>query len=387
MTSERPLHVALVAGEASGDALGAGLMEALARRAPGVRFSGICGPRMEALGCRSAYPMERLSVMGFAEVAGRLPELLAQRRRLARELLADPPDVFVGVDAPDYNLALEARLRAAGVPTVHYVSPTVWAWRRGRIRGIARAVDRMLALFPFEAELYAAHGVPATFVGHPLADAIPLADQRAHARAALGVASDAQAVALLPGSRESELKHLGPAMAATAARLHAERPGLALVAPMATPTLEARFRAHLGRAGDPPVRLLAGRSQEAMAAADVVLLASGTAALEALLLKRPMVVCYRVARLTAALVRPLMAVEHFSMPNHLAGRGLVPELIQEDAVPERMVPAVLRYLDDPEAAREVTRAADAIHRRLRRDASERAAEAVLEVARAMPPPL
>lgn len=376
---DRVLRVGIVAGEPSGDLLGAGLMAALAARAPGIRFEGICGPRMEAAGGTTLYPMERLSVMGLAEVVGRLPELLRQRRRLAAHFLAHPPDVFVGVDAPDYNLGLERRLRRAGIPTVHYVSPSVWAWRRGRLPKIRAAADLMLTLFPFEADFYRETGMAARCVGHPLADLIPMVPDRPAARRDLGLAAAGPVVALLPGSRGSEVRAIGPVLAATARWLAQRRPELVFVAPMVSAAVGARFRADLAAAGAPPVVLVDGRAREAMTAADVVLLASGTAALEALLLKRPMVVTYRVNPFTAFLVRRLIRVDHFSLPNLLAGHELVPEAVQEAARPEELGPKILGLLEDPEGGRRLRDEAERIHRDLRRGASAAAAAAVLEL--------
>jgi lipid-A-disaccharide synthase len=324
--------------------------------------------------------------MGLAEVAGRLPGLMGQRRRLAAHFLRHRPHVFIGVDAPDYNLALERRLRRAAIPTVHYVSPSVWAWRRGRLPGILAAADLMLTLFPFEADFYREAGMPVRCVGHPLADLIPLEPDRDGARRRLGLEDDGPRVALLPGSRASEARAIGPVLAATARWLAESRPGLRFIAPMATPAVRERFTADLAVAGSPPVVLVDGNAREVMTAADVVLLASGTAALEALLLKRPMVVTYRMNPLTAFLVRRLVRVGHFSLPNLLAGRELVPERVQEEARPEALGAEVLRLLDDPGAVRDLRQAADAIHRDLRRGGSVAAAEAVLALLGLTPVP-
>lgn len=375
------MRVALVAGEASGDRLGAGLMRALRARVPEARFVGVGGPLMAAEGLELLAPAERLAVMGLVEVLRHLPGLLALRRRLHSALATARPDVFVGIDAPDFNLGLERRLRARGIPTVHYVSPSVWAWRQGRVRAIARAVDRVLTLFDFEAEFYEQHGVPATFVGHPLADLLPEVPDRAAARADLGLPPGGQVVAVLPGSRHGEAARLGPVFAATVAWLSAHRPGLTFVAPMATPATAALWRAALAaHAPRIPVRTVEGQAHAALAAADVALLASGTATLEALLLKRPMVVAYRLAPLTYAIARRLVRIDRYALPNLLAGTDLVPELIQDAAVPERLGAEVLAWLDQPERAARAVAAFASIHRRLRRGADGRAAEAVLEVA-------
>jgi lipid-A-disaccharide synthase len=371
----RPLTIALVAGEASGDILGAGLMQALKARHPDVRFIGVGGPRMQAEGLDSYFPMERLAVMGLVEVLGRLPELLSRRRRLIRSLIAARPDVFVGIDAPDFNLGVEFKLRQAGIRTVHYVSPSVWAWRQKRVLKIRQACDLMLTLFPFEARFYEEQQVPVCFVGHPLADTIGLEVDRASARAGLGLPERGAVVALLPGSRGGEVERLGSLFLDAAERLQALRPGLRFVLPCANAERRAQVETMLaGR--DVPVQLLDGRSHEALAASDAVLIASGTATLEALLFKRPMVVAYRVAPLTYRILKRLVKSPYVSLPNLLAGRLLVPELIQDAASPEALAATLLPLLDD---GRSQTESFDAIHRALRRGASERAAEAVLQL--------
>jgi lipid-A-disaccharide synthase len=373
----------LVAGEASGDVLGGGLVGALAARAPGSRFFGVAGPRMVAAGCEAWRSTDELSLMGLAEVVRHLPRLLRLRRDLEARLVAARPDVFVGIDSPEFNLRLAAALKARGVPTVQYVSPQVWAWRQGRVRTIGRSVDRVLCLLPFEAEFYRAHGVDAEFVGHPLADRIPLESDRGMARAGLGLPVDGPVVAVLPGSRRGEFSRLGPVFAATLAWLSARRPELRYVAPMATPAAR-EFFAHClaARAPGVEVALVDGRAQECMAASDAVLLASGTATLEATLVKRPMVVAYRVAPLTNWLLRGLRLVktEFFSQPNLLASRRLVPEHFQRQARPELLGPSVLAELERPDLP-ELTAAFREIHLALRRDASARAADAVLELVR------
>lgn len=377
------MHVAIVAGELSGDLLGAGLMAALRAHYPQLHFTGVGGPAMLAQGFRTAAPLERLAVMGLVEVLRHLPDLLALRRQLYRQFIADPPLVFVGIDAPDFNLGLERRLRAHGIPTVHYVSPSVWAWRPWRVRKIARAVDLMLTLFPFEAAFYREHGVPVRAVGHPLADAIPLRSDPMTARRALGLpvmADDAPLVALLPGSRLGEVGRLGPLLLETAVWLNARRPDLRFVLPAATPRLhEVLAGMWAERAPALSLTLAQGQSRAAMAAADVVVLASGTATLEAMLLKRPMVVAYRVAPLTAWIARRLVTVVHFALPNLLAGRELVPEFIQDAATVENLGPAVLRWLDDATAREELVADFDSLHVGLRRDASRQAAAAIAEL--------
>lgn len=372
----RPLRVALVAGEASGDILGSGLMQAIKQRYPNAEFIGVGGSRMEAEGLKSYFPMERLAVMGLVEVLGRLFELLGRRRQLARDLIAAKPDVFIGIDAPDFNLGLELKLRRAGIKTVHYVSPSVWAWRQKRVLKIREACDLMLTLFPFEAQFYDEHQVPVRFVGHPLADAVPQQADRAGAREALDLPHDEPVVALMPGSRGGEVARLGELFLDAAIRLRALRPGVRFLLPCATPERREQLEQMLaGR--DLPLTLLNGRSHEALAACDAVLIASGTATLEALLYKRPMVVAYRVAPLTYRILKRLVKSPYISLPNLLAERLLVPELIQDSATPEALAQAVAPLIDGGQVQ---TEGFDVIHRALRRDASVSAADAVLKLA-------
>ena len=371
----RPLTVALVAGEASGDILGAGLMQALKARHPDVRFIGIGGPRMEAQGLRSYFPLERLAVMGLVEVLGRLPELLARRKRLLKTFLDVRPDVFIGIDAPDFNLDLALKLRRNGIKTVHYVSPSVWAWRQNRVLKIRDACDLMLTLFPFEAKFYDAHQVAVRFVGHPLADAIPLVPDRAAARAELKLPQDGLVVALMPGSRGGEVGRLGPLFLAAAERLRSMRPGIRFVVPCASPERRAQLEQILaGR--DLPLTLLDGQSHAALAACNAVLIASGTATLEALLYKRPMVVAYSVAPLTFRILKRMVKSPYVALPNLLAQRLLVPELLQDAATPDAMARLLSPLLDNGDVQ---TEGFDAIHRTLRCDASSQAAGAVLEL--------
>jgi len=371
----RPLTVALVAGESSGDILGAGLMQALKARHPDVEFIGVGGARMEAEGLKSYFPLERLAVMGLVEVLGRLPELLSRRKRLLRTLLDVRPDVFIGIDAPDFNLDLELKLRRAGIKTVHYVSPSVWAWRQKRVLKIRDGCDLMLTLFPFEAKFYDAHQVAVRFVGHPLADAIPLCADRNAARALLNLPTDAPIVALMPGSRGGEVARLGSLFLDAAERLRGLRPGIRFVMPCASPERRTQLEQMLaGR--DLPLTLIDGRSHEALAACDAVLIASGTATLEALLYKRPMVVAYRVAPLTFSILKRMVKSAYVSLPNLLAQRLLVPELLQEAATPEAMAQLLSPLLEHGEVQ---TEGFDEIHRTLRRDASSQAADAVLEL--------
>ncbi|MFZ2209027.1 MAG: lipid-A-disaccharide synthase [Porticoccaceae bacterium] len=374
----------MVAGEVSGDRLGAGLIRALRRRYPDAQFEGIGGDAMAAEGFRSLYPLERLAVMGFVEPLKRLPELLRIRRGLVRHFRKRQPELFVGIDAPDFNLGLELALRRVGIRTAHYVSPSVWAWRQGRIRKIARAVDHMLVLFPFEAEFYRRHGVPVTWVGHPLADALPLAPDSAGARRRLALPADAPVLAVLPGSRGSEVALLGPLFLDTVAACRELVPGLRCVVPAANAARRAQIDALLAAHPGVSVQVLDGQSHTAMAAADAVLLASGTSALEAMLLKKPMVVAYRTGRFTHALASRLVKLKHVSLPNLLAGRELVPELLQDAATVGALSGQVQRCLDQTPERAALIAEFDALHRQLRRGASERAAAALVELIDAAP---
>ena len=366
------LRIALVAGEAPGDILGAGLMRAIKARHPDATFIGVGGPLMEAEGMASYFPMERLSVMGLVEVLGRLRELLGRRKDLIATLTAERPDVFIGIDAPDFTLNIELQLRRAGIKTVHYVSPSVWAWRQKRVLKIREGCDLMLTLLPFEARFYEEKGVPVRFVGHPLADTIALHSDRAAARAELGL-GDGPLVALMPGSRGGEVGRLGALFFDAAQRLLAERPGLRFVLPCASPQRRLQIE-QLLQGHDLPVTLLDGGSHLALAACNAVLIASGTATLEALLYKRPMVVAYRMAPLTFWILRRLVKSPYVSLPNLLAGRALVPELLQDAATPESLAAETGPLIDNGQAQ---TEGFDAIHRTLRRDASNQAADAVL----------
>ncbi len=384
--TEGPL-IALVAGEASGDNLGAALITAIRERVPTARFVGVPGPRMREAGCEALALSDELALMGLAEILRHLPRLIALRRRLVRELLARRPAVFVGIDAPEFNLGLAKRLKAGGVPTVQYVSPQVWAWRQGRVRGIAESCDRILCLLPFEPKFYADHGVTARFVGHPLADQFPLEADRAGARAALGLSNEAEVVALLPGSRMGEVSRLAAPFVAAARAIAAKRPGVTFVVPLTSAATRASFEDALAAvgagsaAGTLSVRVLDGQSRLALAAADVVLTASGTATLETLLSQRPMVVAYKLAPLTAFLLRRLglVKVRHFSQPNLLVGREIVPEFFQEAATPEALGAAVLRWFEEPQRLGELREAFGEVHRQLRQGGAALAAESVLEL--------
>jgi len=382
---ESPLFV-LVAGEASGDLLGAGLIDALRERFPLARFVGIGGPRMIAAGFEAWHAAEALAVMGLVEVLRHLPALLKVRTDVLRRTLALRPAAFIGIDAPDFNLALERRLKHAGIRTVHYVSPSVWAWRERRVEKIGRSADRVLCLFPMEPAVYARHGVDARFVGHPLADAFDLQPDQAAARAMLGIPAQATVLAVLPGSRLGEIRRLGADFLGAVQRLRRSIPALHVVAPMANPACRVAFESLLHKAtpaesGGSPMQVLDGQAHTAMIAADAVLLASGTAALEALLAKRPMVVAYRLARLTHMVVKGfgLLKVERYSLPNHLSGRDLVAELMQERCTPEALAAALLPFLATREPPVELVREYRRIHESLRGDGARRAAEAVADL--------
>ncbi|MEE4099929.1 lipid-A-disaccharide synthase [Pseudomonas viridiflava] len=370
-----PLRIALVAGEASGDILGSGLMRAIKARHPDAELIGVGGPLMEAQGMQSYFPMERLSVMGLVEVLGRLRELLARRKLLVQTLIDEKPDVFIGIDAPDFTLNIELQLRRAGIKTVHYVSPSVWAWRQKRVLKIREGCDLMLTLLPFEARFYEEKGVPVRFVGHPLADTIPLESDRAAARGELGLAGDVPVVALMPGSRGGEVGRLGTLFFDAAERLLAQRPTLRFVLPCASPQRRTQIE-ELLQGRDLPITLLDGRSHTALAACNAVLIASGTATLEALLYKRPMVVAYRMAPVTFWILKRLVKSPYVSLPNLLAQRLLVPELLQDAATPEALAETLLPLIDEGQAQ---TQGFDEIHRTLRRDASNQAADAVLSL--------
>lgn len=366
------LCVSLVAGEASGDILGSGLMRAIKARHPDVRFIGVGGPLMEAEGMTSYFPMERLAVMGLVEVLGRLRELLKRRKLLIETLIGEKPDVFIGIDAPDFTLNIELKLRQAGIKTVHYVSPSVWAWRQKRVLKIREGCDLMLTLLPFEARFYEEQGVPVRFVGHPLADTIPLEADRGAARAELGL-GDGPVIALMPGSRGGEVGRLGALFLDAAQRLRELVPGARFVLPCANAARRAQVEQMLeGR--ELPLTLLDGQSHKALAACDAVLIASGTATLEAMLYKRPMVVAYRLAPLTYWILKRMVKSPYVSLPNLLAQRLLVPELLQDAATSEALAQTLAPLVKD---GAQQTDSFDQIHRTLRRDASNQAADAVL----------
>ena len=374
------MRIVLVAGELSGDGLGAGLIRALRMRYPAASFEGIGGPAMQAAGLHSLVPLERLSVMGLVEVLRHLPELRAIQQRLLRRYRDQPPTVFIGIDAPDFNLRLARPLRARGIPTVHYVGPSVWAWRRGRLRGISQAVDLMLVLLPFELPIYQAHGIPAVWVGHPLADELsPPADRQALARQ-LGLDPGTRWVALLPGSRMMEVRRLGPLFLHAAHALRQHEPGVGVVLAAATPALaDALRRQHRALLPDLPLTVITARTREVLGAAEVALIASGTATLEALLLGCPQVVAYQLAPFSAWLARRLVRIPHFSLPNLLAGEPLVAEYFQEQATPVVLSTALQQLLAEPDARARLRDRFAEIRNGLAGGASQRAATAVAEL--------
>ncbi len=375
--SQRVLTVGIVAGEASGDILGAGLIRSFRRRYPNARFVGIGGDEMITEGFHSLVPMERLSVMGLVEVLERLRELFSIRARLMAYFLATPPDLVVGIDSPDFTLGIERRCHDAGIRTAHYVSPSVWAWRKNRVVGIARSVDRMLTLFPFEARFYEDHQVPVTFVGHPLADLIPMEPDTRDARRSLGLDAEAAVLAILPGSRSGEIERLGGLFLEAARWIQTRRPDLQLVIPCVNKARERQVR-ELVEALDVklPVTLVSGQSRTVMAASDVVLLASGTATLEAMLLKKPMVVGYRLSGFSYAILSRMVRIPHIALPNLLAREALVPELLQEAATPESLGAAVMEQLENDQVRTRLKDAFTGLHQELRQNADERAAVAL-----------
>lgn len=377
MQSEAPL-IGIVAGEPSGDLLGGALIQALRKRVPKARFVGIGGPQMMAAGVQSLFPLEKLSVRGYVEVLRHYREIAGIRRELKKYFLRERPCLFIGIDAPDFNLGLECAIKAAGISAVHYVSPSIWAWRGGRIRNIRKSVTRMLTVFPFEAEIYEKAGVPVTYVGHPLADLLASAPTRAEARAGLRLPAAAPVVALLPGSRVSELESLADVFVAAAERIAAEVDGVRLLVPLVNRQTRELFEAALYRrqSGELEIKLLFGHAHEAMAAADVVLVASGTATLEAALLRRAMVITYRMPRLSWWIMKGMGYQPWVGLPNILAGEFVVPELLQDAATPEALSAAVVDLLRDTDKRKLIEQRFAEMAVNLRHNAAERAAEAI-----------
>jgi lipid-A-disaccharide synthase len=397
------MNIGIVAGESSGDTLGAALIQALRAKIPNVKCFGVAGPKMIAAGCEAWASADELAVMGLAEIVHHLPRLLRLRKSLLARFAAARPDVFVGIDSPEFNLGMAKRLKQRGLRTVQYVSPQVWAWRQGRVRTIGKSCDLVLCLLPFETDFYAQHGVRAVFVGHPLADQIPLEVDRSEARRALGIDDDAKVIALLPGSRMGEVERLGADFAAAAAWIAERNPLTRFIAPMASPRVRDAFERQiaalgLGAAssasvgastpvarahGVPAITLLDGQAQRALAASDGVIVASGTATLETLLTGRPMVVAYRLSAMTAFLLRSLglVKVPYFSQPNLLVGRRLVPEFFQEEVSGAALGAALLHEIENPQHVAELTREFRTVHEVLRRGGAERAASAIQDLVR------
>ena len=375
---KRPLLIGIIAGEVSGDILAAGLMRQLKQLYPDCEFVGIAGPRMQELGIETLFEMEELSVMGLVEVLGRLPRLLQVRRQIIRYFKENPPDIFIGVDAPDFNIGVELKLKQAGIKTIHYVSPSVWAWRQSRIHKIKAATDMVLAFLPFEKAFYDQHNAPCRFVGHTMADAIPLTSPAAPARELLGLKLDAPVLAVLPGSRGGEVEMLAPPFLRACQLLRAQYPALQFVVPLVNARRRQQFESIKQQiAPELPMTLVDGQARQVMTSADVILLASGTATLEAMLVKRPMVVAYKVKPFTFWIGEKLVKIRTFSLPNLLAGRKLVPELIQPDCTPDKLAAAVSGYLqqDNQALLNEFTH----LHELSRCDADKQAAQAVLDV--------
>lgn len=377
------MRIAMVAGEASGDLLGAHLIRALRERVPHASFFGIGGPKMQAEGLDAWWPAERLSVMGYVDALRRLPELLRIRRGLLNRIRAEAPDLFIGVDAPDFNLGVEKRLKRSGIKTLHYVSPSIWAWRGGRVHKIGRAADRVMCLFPFEPAIYERNGIRASYVGHPLADVFPDRINRDAVRESLRIPSDQCVVAVLPGSRRGEVARLAESLIGMIKLLAEKRPDALFLVPLVTRETRDLFEQALneGEATHLPVRLLFGHSHEAMSAADVVVVASGTASLEAALLKRPMLITYKLGKMNYRLAKRLVYLPWVGLPNILAGESLVPELIQDEATPEAMAAAVCHWLDDSEARERLIERFDQLHDQLRQGNADKAAAVVLEMVR------
>ena len=372
------MRIAIVAGEASGDLLGADLIRALKTHNSDVEFEGIAGPKMVAVGCKALFPSEKLAVMGLVEVLKHLREITNIRKQLIAHWLANPPDVFIGIDAPDFNFVLERALKAQHIPTVHYVSPSVWAWRKSRVKKIASSTDLMLTLFPFEAEFYKNEGMTVQFVGHPLADMIELEVDVTGAREQLGLPGDKKIVALLPGSRHSEISRLSKPFLEAANWSIKQDSSLHFVVPLINDKARQTFEQALSEIeGELPITLVDKKSHEVMAAADIILLASGTAALEALLLKKPMVVAYKVSELSYQIIHRMVTVPYYSLPNNLAGEGLVKEFIHRGVTAENLGGELVSLLNDSKRKEQMIQKFTEIHHQLKQNASERAAEAIL----------
>lgn len=372
--------IGIVAYEVSADRLGEGLVKALKQRIPDVEFVGITGPRMEAEGCRSIFPAERMAVMGLVEVIRHLPMLFKTRRTLYKHFVKTQPDLFIGIDAPDFNLGLETRLKQQGIPTVHYVCPTFWAWRSGRVKGLKKAADLVLSIFPFEIDFLKNSEVNCKYVGHPLAEQIPEVIDQAAALTALGMRHDTETIAILPGSRTSEVSRLAGPFLSTAKILAQKRPNIQFVLPCSKPSLRPMIdNAVIEFAGGINCKVLDGDSYLAMSAADIVLTASGTATMEIMMHKKPMVVGYKVSRLSAMIFRRMIKVPFVAMSNLLVGKMLAPELLQEQCRPDLLVEAIEGLLGDTERRTAIQSEYLGIHNKLRQDSANLAADAVVEL--------
>ncbi|MGE5471469.1 MAG: lipid-A-disaccharide synthase [Bacteroidota bacterium] len=375
------VRIAMVAGEASGDLLASHLIAALKARLPGAVFYGIGGPKMQGQGFDAWWPMEKLAVMGYVDALKHYREIAGIRRQLKKRLLDLRPDIFIGVDAPDFNLGLETDLKAAGIRTIHYVSPSIWAWRGGRIKKIGRAVNRVLALFPMEPPLYEKERIPVTYVGHPMADLIPLETDKLAVREKLALPTDVPIIALLPGSRQGELAMMAETFVRTAQLIREQHlPNALFVVPLTTRETRLQFEMaiYTQQAGEVPFRLLFGHAQDALGAADVSLVASGTATLEAALIKRPMVITYKIAKLSYWIMKRLAYQAFVGLPNILAGRSVVPEILQDEATPENLAEALVKLYNDKENAELVADIFTGLHLQLRQNTAEKAANAVIE---------
>lgn len=379
MTGQNPIRIGMVAGENSGDILGADLIQHLKMRFPNAQFEGIGGDRMIAEGLQSFFPLERLAVMGFFEPLKRLPELLRIRHFIIQHFKRNPPDIFVGVDAPDFNLGIEKSLKKAAIRTAHYVGPTVWAWRQGRLKTIKKAVDLMLTLFPFENAIYEKAQIPVTCVGHPLADQIPEQPDMLAAREALGLPMDRKIVAIMPGSRRQELRYLGPTFLQAATLLQAEYPNMQFISAFPDPARVSQFEMLRSDYPQLPFEVFLSKSQEVMAAADAVLISSGTGALESMLVKRPTIVSYKMAPVTYWLARKIIDIPYVALPNILANDLIMPEYIQEDATPESLANAVLATLAPTFDRKALADTYAVIHRELKRNAGETGANAIYDL--------
>jgi lipid-A-disaccharide synthase len=377
----KAVRIAMVAGEASGDLLGSHLIAALKARLPDAVFYGIGGPKMQGQGFDSWWPMEKLSVMGYWDALKHYREIAGIRRQLKRRLLDLKPDIFIGIDAPDFNLGLETDLKSAGIRTIHYVSPSIWAWRGGRIKKIGRAVNRLLALFPMEPQIYEKERIPVTYVGHPLADIIPLQTSKQAVREKLSLPRDYPIFAMLPGSRRGELEMMAETFVETA-KIIRERflPTAIFVVPLTTRETRLQFEMAIyqKQGGDVPFRLLFGHAQDALGAADVSLVASGTATLEAAMLKRPLVITYKIAKFSYWLMKRMAYLPFVGLPNILAGRFVVPEILQDQATPENLAEALVKLYQDKDNAMAVEEAFTDLHLQLRQNTAEKAAQAVIE---------